>query len=40
MEGVNLNLKSEEPKNLMRDGHEVKFHIIFKNKRIKFILLI
>jgi len=36
---VNLNLKPEEPKHLICDGREVKCHIIFKNKRIKFYII-
>ena len=36
---VNLNLKPEEPKHLIFDGREVKCHIIFKNKRIKFYII-
>ena len=36
---VNLNLKPEEPKHRMLDGREVKCHIIFKNKRIKFYII-
>ena len=36
---VNLNLKPEEPKHRIFDGREVKCHIIFKNKRIKFYII-
>ena len=36
---VNLNLKPEEPKHLICDGREVKCHIIFQNKRIKFYII-
>ena len=36
---VNLNLKPEEPKHHICDGYEVKCHIIFKNKRIKFYII-
>ena len=36
---MNLNLKPKEPKYLICDGREVKSHIIFKNKRIKFYII-
>ena len=36
---VNLNLKPEEPKHLICDGREVKCHITFKKKLIKFYII-
>ena len=36
---MNLNLKPEEPQHHICDGYEVKCHIIFKNKRIKFYII-
>ena len=36
---VNLNLKPEEPKHHICDGREVKCHITFKKKLIKFYII-
>ena len=36
---VNLNVKPEKPKHHILDGFQVKCHIIFKNKHIKFDII-